>query len=189
MNTPAEVEKYYECAMEYLLSDMAGRPFYFLRPDPADPNAYAYERHPLPHLEDVQTVQIINSKGELADFAVVNDAAGIRELLTHGAIEFHPWGAPAHDVEHADRLVFDVDPGEGVSSEQVKQAVRDVREYLQTTGLKSFSHFSARQGGRASTWSCRSALHGLGLRYAASPEMSLKSLSASTPIAMYRSPR
>lgn len=146
MGVPAEIADYYERAMAYLLADIAGRPLYFLRPDPAGPGAYTYERHPLPDLKHVATVKIVNSKGELADFAVINDAGGVRELLDHGAIEFHPWNATAHDVEHADRLVFDVDPGVGVTLEQVKQATQAVRDYLQEAGLQSFLRTSGRKG-------------------------------------------
>ena len=61
-------------------------------------------------------------------------------------LELHPWGATVADPEHPDRLVFDLDPGEGVSWAQVKAAARDVRNHLQEVGLESFVRLSGGKG-------------------------------------------
>ncbi|KAG0745581.1 hypothetical protein G6F24_015868 [Rhizopus arrhizus] len=61
-------------------------------------------------------------------------------------LELHPWGATVDDPEHPDRLVFDLDPGDGVSWAQVKAGARDVRDRLLQIGLQSFVRLSGGRG-------------------------------------------
>ena len=49
----------------------------------------------------------------------VDDVEGLVGLVAMGAVELHPWAATVDDIEHADRLVFDLDPGPGVAWEFV----------------------------------------------------------------------
>ena len=55
-----------------------------------------------------------------------------------GAIELHPWGARAARIDYPDRLIFDLDPDEGLPFEAVKLAARDLRRRLESGGLTSF---------------------------------------------------
>ena len=55
-----------------------------------------------------------------------------------GAIELHPWGARVDHIDYPDRLIFDLDPDEGVPFEAVKLAARDLRRRLESKGLESF---------------------------------------------------
>jgi bifunctional non-homologous end joining protein LigD len=55
-----------------------------------------------------------------------------------GTIEFHGWGSKTQDVEKPDRLVFDIDPDEGLSFDQVKRTARDLHRHLADMGLQSF---------------------------------------------------
>lgn len=132
--------------MPRLLAEIGGRPIYTGAADATCPGGINYVRHPSPDLNHVRAIQVINSKGELADFAVIQDAEGVFELLEQGAIEFHPWGSRADSIELADRLVFDVDPAVDVSFPEVKQAALDLRNHLATLGLRSFLKTSGRKG-------------------------------------------
>jgi bifunctional non-homologous end joining protein LigD len=132
--------------MSYLLAEIRGRPVYTAVPDATCPGGVNYVRHPAPDVSHVRVIQVINSKGELADFAVIDDAQGVFELLEQGAIEFHPWGSRADNIEFADRLVFDIDPAGDVSFPEVKQAALDLRDHLATLGLQSFLKTSGRKG-------------------------------------------
>jgi bifunctional non-homologous end joining protein LigD len=46
---------------------------------------------------------------------LVDDYAGLVGLVQIEAVELHPWNAAVDDIEHADSLVLDSDPGEGVA--------------------------------------------------------------------------
>jgi bifunctional non-homologous end joining protein LigD len=63
-----------------------------------------------------------------------------------GTIEFHGWGARIEDVEKADRLVFDLDPDEGLDFENVRSAAFHFREILQSIGLETFPMVTGGKG-------------------------------------------
>ena len=68
------------------------------------------------------------------------------ELVQMNTLEFHPWGARVDRPEQPDRLVFDLDPGEGVAWKAVVAAGRDVRARLLEAGLQSWVRLSGGKG-------------------------------------------
>ena len=66
------------------------------------------------------------------------DQAGLLSCVQMGAIEFHGRGSRNADVEKPDRLVFDIDPDEGLSFEEVKKAASERKRDLADMGLQSF---------------------------------------------------
>jgi bifunctional non-homologous end joining protein LigD len=63
-----------------------------------------------------------------------------------GTIEFHGWGARADAVEAPDRMVFDLDPDEGLDFAAVTRAAADIRARLADLGLVSFAMLSGGKG-------------------------------------------
>jgi bifunctional non-homologous end joining protein LigD len=63
-----------------------------------------------------------------------------------GTIEFHGWGARIEDVEKADRLVFDLDPDEGLDFKDVVSAALHVRDLLAQIKLKTFPMVTGGKG-------------------------------------------
>jgi bifunctional non-homologous end joining protein LigD len=63
-----------------------------------------------------------------------------------GTIEFHGWGSRADDIEHPDRMVFDLDPDEGLDFGAVRDAARRLRELLGEMGLETFPLLSGGKG-------------------------------------------
>jgi bifunctional non-homologous end joining protein LigD len=66
------------------------------------------------------------------------DLDGLIALVQAGVLEVHVRGSSADDLERCDRLIFDLDPGPGVTWPDIKAAALEVRERLQTQGLVSF---------------------------------------------------
>ena len=67
-------------------------------------------------------------------------------LVEIGAVELHPWNATVDDIEHADRLVFDLDPGEGVEWASVVETALVLREALRAEGLESWPKLTGGKG-------------------------------------------
>ena len=55
-----------------------------------------------------------------------------------GTLEIHDWGVSLDHIDAPDRLVFDLDPDEGLPLPTLKAAAVEVREFLDDLGLKSF---------------------------------------------------
>jgi bifunctional non-homologous end joining protein LigD len=96
--------------------------------------------------EHVKHVPIREKKGETQDYLYVDDVRGILACVQMGTIEFHGWGSRADDVEHPDRLVFDLDPDEGLDFGDVRDAARRVRDLLADIGLKTFPMLTGGKG-------------------------------------------
>jgi bifunctional non-homologous end joining protein LigD len=93
-----------------------------------------------------KTVSIREKDGDKADYLYVEDVAGIVGAAQIGALELHVWGAPNRDLEHPDRLVFDLDPDASVSFAEVKTAARDLRSVLGAVDLESFAMVTGGKG-------------------------------------------
>jgi bifunctional non-homologous end joining protein LigD len=55
-----------------------------------------------------------------------------------GVLEVHPWGSRNDDLEHPDRLIFDLDPDETLAWNMLTEAAAEVRKRLKSIGLESF---------------------------------------------------
>ncbi|KLD74864.1 hypothetical protein Y886_30270 [Xanthomonas hyacinthi DSM 19077] len=134
-------------------------------PEPADDSVAAPSRRPIfvvqlhhassrhydqkhnnralgPHVHAIA----LRQKSGSEDSLYIDDLAGLLELVQMNTLELHPWGATVDDPEHPDRLVFDLDPGEGVRWTRIKAAARAIRTRLRETGLESFVRLSGGKG-------------------------------------------
>jgi bifunctional non-homologous end joining protein LigD len=77
----------------------------------------------------------------------VDSVAGLVALADIGVIEVHPWNSTLDDLEHPDQMVFDLDPGEGIEWEFVRETALDVRDWLKTEfGLRSWPKATGGKG-------------------------------------------
>ena len=76
----------------------------------------------------------------------VDSLDGLLGLVDMDAVELHPWAATVDDIEHPDRLVFDLDPGEGVPWEFVTETALKLRAMLQEEGLDSWPKVTGGKG-------------------------------------------
>ena len=84
--------------------------------------------------------------GEDEPMLAIDGLEGLLALVQAGVVEIHPWGSTVDHLEKPDRLIFDLDPGEGVPWGAVNEAARDVRARLEGEGLKSFVKTSGGKG-------------------------------------------
>jgi bifunctional non-homologous end joining protein LigD len=76
----------------------------------------------------------------------VDDLDGLLGLVEMDAVELHPWNATVDDIEHADRIVLDVDPGEGIEWDQVIETTLRFRDLLEEVDLESWPKISDGKG-------------------------------------------
>src|SRR3546814_16623227 len=69
--------------------------------------------------DDVHAIALQQKRGR-ARYLYVDSIEGVIDLVQMNTLEFHPWGARIDDPERPDRMVFDLDPGEGVDRKSTR---------------------------------------------------------------------
>ncbi len=144
--TKQDVADYYAAVMEHFLPGVLERPVSVIRCPSGIAGQCFFQKHELAGLSRVGTVKLKEESGAQAIYLYLKDADSVMELVQFGVLEFHPWGATAHDSDRADRIVFDLDPGEDVDWSRVVAAARLVRQLLEEAGLQSFLRTTGGKG-------------------------------------------
>ncbi len=144
--TKQDVWNYYTAVMDHLLPEVQGRPVSIIRCPSGTDKPCFFQKHLTAGLELVSTQRLKEESGINADYLVIEDAAGLLELVQFNALEFHPWGAHADTPDTADRVIFDLDPGPGVPFSEVKRAATHIRRLLDQAELESFLRVSGGKG-------------------------------------------
>src|SRR3954464_5036353 len=80
----------------------------------------------------------IEEKKKTGQYCYIDSRAALIALIEAGVVEWHAWNAKVSNVERPDRVVFDIDPGEGVAWRDVVAAARLLRGILDTRDLESW---------------------------------------------------
>lgn len=140
---------YYAAMAPHVLAHAAQRPlnlfrctagycfFQRNRNHPASGEAFGPPVHFLP---------IAQKNGRTEDYLWIDDEPGVLACALADAIEFHAWGSRVGHVEQPDRMVIDLDPGEGMGFAEVKAAAVMVRDLLAAVELESFAMLSGGKG-------------------------------------------
>ncbi len=141
--TKQELAEYWQAVAEFALPGIARRPLAVLRcPDGIDGNERFFQKHGHGIMPDAIREGMASKQPYLA----IDDVEGLVSFAQMSAIELHTWGSTEDDPTHPDRLVFDLDPGEGVPFTTVVDAALEVRERLRRLGLVSFCRTSGGKG-------------------------------------------
>jgi bifunctional non-homologous end joining protein LigD len=81
-------------------------------------------------------------------YIAIDSAEGLQTLADLGAVEFHGWQSRYTDLEHPDRLLFDLDPPqeEEFPWERLAEAALLLRIHLQESGLESYLQTTGGKG-------------------------------------------
>src|SRR5690606_28181229 len=80
------------------------------------------------------------------DYFYIEDLAGLIAGTQMNVLEWHLWGALTKDVEKPERIIFDIDPDEGLGFEHVRAAAIDIRAELAELGLETYPLVSGGKG-------------------------------------------
>lgn len=137
--TKGALAAYYARLAEPMLQWLADRPVSLVRCPQGRAKHCFFQKHDSGAFGGkVDHVPIREKNGDVEDYIVVNDGEGLLTCVQMNTIEFHGWGARASDVEHPDRMVFDLDPEEGLAFAEVRRAAVQLRDLLGEMGLASF---------------------------------------------------
>ena len=145
--TKGDLADYYQRVAPLMLPFLANRPISLVRCPQGRAKKCFFQKHDGGTFgKHVRQVAIREKAGGSEDYIFVEDAEGVLECVQMGTIEFHGWAAKADAVEQPDRMIFDLDPDEGLPFSECVKAARDIRARLADLGLVSFAMLSGGKG-------------------------------------------
>src|SRR5690606_1821097 len=137
--TKLDIAVYYAAVGDFMLPHLFSRPVSLFRCPTAKVADCFFQRHAFTGMPPTLRVfEIKNSEDELKSYLTIEDAKGYLALAQFGVIEFHAWGTHQSHLETPDRMIFDLDPGEGVEWRDVVNAAVHLRDELAALGLVPF---------------------------------------------------
>ncbi|MBN2973680.1 DNA ligase D [Roseomonas aeriglobus] len=145
--TKGQLAAYYEALAPAMLPWLANRPISLVRCPQGRAKQCFFQKHDAGSFGDhVHHVDIREKDGSTEPYLYVDSADGMLACVQMGTIEFHGWGSLVSDVEKPDRMVFDLDPDEGLGFDDVKRAAEDIKQHLADIGLTSYPMLSGGKG-------------------------------------------
>ncbi len=142
-----DLVRYYLSVAEGALGGIIDRPIVLKRfVDGAEGEAFYQKRAPSDHPAWLRTVTLAFPSGRTAEELVVDDAAGLAWIVNLGCIELHPHPVRSADLDHPDELRVDLDPGPGVSWNDVRTVSLEVKVFLEEMGLRGWPKTSGSRG-------------------------------------------
>jgi bifunctional non-homologous end joining protein LigD len=144
--TKLELVRYYESVAQWMLPHLKGRPCSLVRGPEGVGGQLFFQKHiDAQQIADIKQLDTALLPGHEPLLEVSTEKALIAAAQMN-VIEFHTWNAPAKKFATPDRVVFDLDPGEGERWERVVEAASLVRALLQELGLQSWLKTSGGKG-------------------------------------------
>jgi DNA ligase D len=145
--TKLEIAVYYAAVGDYMLPHLFDRPVSLFRCPTGKPQDCFFQRHPFTGMPGtIKSFVTENSDGEKQTYIAVEDAKAYLALAQFGVVEFHAWGTHQSHLDRPDRVIFDLDPGEGVAWRDVVNAAVHLRGELEAMNLVPFVKTSGGKG-------------------------------------------
>ncbi len=145
--TKGQLADYYAAVAGIMLPWAGHRPISLVRCPQGRARQCFFQKHDAGSFGDtVHQVPIREKDGSTENYLYVDDADGLVACVQMGTIEFHGWGSRVDALERPDRMVFDLDPDEGLGFEETKRAAVYLKEQLAELGLVSFPLLSGGKG-------------------------------------------
>ncbi|MEQ8200519.1 MAG: DNA ligase D [Syntrophomonadaceae bacterium] len=144
--TKLDLVNYYRLAARWMLPHLLERPVSFLRAPEGVEGQLFFQKHG----EKLQIPGLRQLDPELdpghPSLMAVETLEALIGAVQMNVIEFHTWNATVKNINKPDRIVFDLDPGEGVSWAMITEAAQLTRTLLEQLGLQSFLKTSGGKG-------------------------------------------
>ncbi len=146
--TKQALAEYYQGIAPHLLPHIAHRPLSIIRCPNGSGQKCFFQRHLNSSLpRGVEGIEITNKEGsETETYLWLSTREALVGLAQMNVLELHPWGSTTEDVEHPDRLIFDLDPDAAITWSTLSEAALEVRARLKKLGLQSFVKVTGGKG-------------------------------------------
>jgi bifunctional non-homologous end joining protein LigD len=142
--TKRDLADHYRSVWDWMAPHIISRPLALVRcPDGTSGQCF-FQKHASAGLTE-ENLRIVIDRNRRQVLAV-EGLDGVLSLVQAGVLELHVRGSTIDRLDVCTRIVFDIDPGEGVAWASVVAAARDVRDRLAALDLESFVKLSGGKG-------------------------------------------
>ena len=143
--TKMAMVRYYESIAERILPHLEDRPVSLVRAPEGIAGELFFQKHPETRMPGLREFDASLWPGHAAMLGV-DSVDALLAAAQMNTIEFHTWNSTSKHIDRPDRVVFDLDPGEGVSWAHVQEAALLVRTLLSELKLESWLKTSGGKG-------------------------------------------
>jgi len=141
-----DLVRYYESVAEWMLPHLIARPVSLVRGPSGITGQLFFQKH-----DDKLSIQGLRELDPKywpghAGLLEVPTAVALASAAQMNVIEFHTWNSTTKSIDKPDRIVFDLDPGEGVAWPKLQEAALLVRALLGELGLEGWLKTSGGKG-------------------------------------------
>jgi bifunctional non-homologous end joining protein LigD len=144
--TKLDLVRYYDSVAEFILPHLKGRPCSLVRGPTGVTGQLFFQKHGekigIPGITELPE-SLWPGHAALLEIGNAKALAGAAQM---NVIEFHTWNSTAKTIDKPDRMVFDLDPGEGTAWGHIQEAATLVRAMLEALGLKAWLKTSGGKG-------------------------------------------
>ncbi|WP_375262451.1 DNA ligase D [Palleronia sp.] len=136
--TKLDLARHYDRAGERLVQIAGHRPLSLLRAPRGLSGQIFFQKHASDGFpEAVEEVEIEEKNGGTAAYIYATRPEAFVACAQMGTIEFHIWGSRTDRIDRPDRMIFDLDPDEGLTWDDTKSAAFDLRDRLSDLGIEA----------------------------------------------------
>jgi bifunctional non-homologous end joining protein LigD len=144
--TKLEIIQYAETIAEWALPHLRARPVSLLRaPDGIDHELFFQKHLQGQRLQGITELPVELYPGH-APLLTIDTAEALISAAQLNVIELHAWNATAPNLDHPDRVIFDLDPDPALAWDTLRQAATLVKTLLDELGLDSWIKTSGGKG-------------------------------------------
>ena len=144
--TKLDLVRYYESIADWMVPHLKGRACSLLRGPSGIEGQLFFQKHldrlRIPGVKELDAALFPGHDALLE----VPSGEAIVAAAQMNVIEFHTWNSQTRNIDKPDRVVFDLDPGEGVSWQRVQEGAALTRSLLQELGLEAWLKTSGGKG-------------------------------------------
>jgi bifunctional non-homologous end joining protein LigD len=144
--TKLDLVRYYALVGSLMMEHLKGRPLSLVRAPAGVGGELFFQKH-----ADVAKLPGMKQMDQALDpdhpsMLEVVKVEGILSAAQWNVVEFHSQNATGKAYETPDRMIFDLDPGEGVDWKMIQEAAQLMHAFLEELGLPSFLKTSGGKG-------------------------------------------
>jgi len=144
--TKIELHRYYGLVGQLMMEHLDKRPVALVRAPAGVEGHHFFQKHAevekLPGIVQLDTAL----SPDHAAMLQIATAQGLLSAAQWNVIEIHTFNAVSTAFDTPDRIIFDLDPGEGVTWRDIQKAAQVMREFLDQLALSSFLKTSGGKG-------------------------------------------